>query len=76
MNTRLGDGFTPINSGHMEAVKYDSMEKRLTVRFANGSEYHVYGFSPEHYDAFMSAPSQGAHYHSEIKNNFDVKRVK
>ena len=75
MSTHRFDGFTPISSGHLDA-KYDSHEKKMIVRFQNGSVYHVHGVLPEDYEAFMSAPSQGEHYHSTIKSNFHVERVK
>ena len=37
MNTRLGDGFTPVNSGHMEAVTIrfngEAFDRALRQRF-------------------------------------------
>jgi hypothetical protein len=68
--------FTPVQSGHLDAVHYDSMGKRLTVRFQNGAEYHVHNVSPEDYQDFMSAPSPGQHYHSVLKKNFKITRAK
>ena len=76
MQTTNKDGFTSVSSGHLDAVKYDSMARQMTVRFQNGYHYAVHDVSPEDYDAFISAPSQGAHYHQVLKSNFRIERVK
>ena len=70
------DGFTPLDSGHLNGAKYDSMERKLTIRFKNGYHYDVHGVSPEDHRAFMDAPSPGEHYHRFIKDNFHIERVK
>jgi hypothetical protein len=70
------DGFEPISSGHLDGVKYDSMEKKMVVRFTNGYQYAVHGVTPEHYQEFVKAPSQGEHFHAVIKPNFHIERVK
>jgi hypothetical protein len=68
--------FTPIDSDHIAGAYYDSMERRATIKFKNGSVYHVHGMLPDDYQAFMDAPSQGRHFHSIIKDNYHVERVK
>jgi hypothetical protein len=70
------DGFTSINSGHLDGVKYDSFERKLTVRFQNGYEYDVHDVLPKDHEAFMAAASQGEHYHQVIKPNFHITRSK
>ena len=70
------DGFTPILSNHIDGAKYDSGSKVMTLRFVNGYVYSVRGVEPKHYEDFMKAPSQGDHFHREIKNNFHIERVK
>jgi hypothetical protein len=70
------DGFTSIESGHLDGWKYNSMEHKLTVRFKNGYQYTAFGVGPEDHQEFMSAPSQGEHWHRVIKNGFHVERVR
>ena len=70
------DGFTAVDSSHISGVKYDSFERRMTVKFRNGAVYHVHSVMPDEYEALMSAPSQGAHYHAHIKNRFFVEQIK
>lgn len=70
------EGFTPISSDHIDGAKYNSLEHRMTVRFSNGYVYDVHGMSPEGYRRFMAAPSKGQHYHTYIKDNYHVERVK
>lgn len=70
------EDFTPLSSGHLDGARYNAMDRVMHVRFQNGYTYAAHGVSPEDYEAFMSAPSQGQHYHSVIKQNFHVERVK
>jgi hypothetical protein len=70
------DGFTPIDSGHIAGAKYDSFAHQATIKFKNGYHYAVTGLTPEEYQAFLDAPSQGEHFHNTIKNRFQVERVK
>ena len=76
MSAHKIDGFTPISSGHIDGAKYNSMDRKMTVRFQNGYHYTVHGFSPEDYQDFMNAPSQGSQWHAVIKKNFHIERVK
>ena len=68
--------FIEHNSGHIHSSKYDSFARTMTLRFQNGYEYEVSGMHPKDYERFLNAPSQGNHFHSEIKNTFAVERVK
>ena len=76
MSAHRFEDFTPISSGHLDGVKYNSAERRMTVRFQNGYHYNVHGVSLEDYQAFLDAPSQGEHYHQIIKENYRIDRVK
>jgi hypothetical protein len=70
------DGFTKISSGHIDGCKYSSADRKLTIRFQNGYHYVAHGISPEAYQAFIDAPSQGEHYHANIKDQYHIERVK
>ena len=70
------DGFTPLDSGHLDAAKYDSLNCRLTIRFRNRYVYDVHGVSPEGHQAFMDSSSPGEHFHQVLKDNYHVTRVK
>lgn len=70
------EGFTPISSAHMDGVKYDSLERKMHIRYQNGYVYTVHGVSQEAYQEFMDAPSQGEHFHANIKDQYHVERVK
>jgi len=71
------EGFTPVtDSTHMDGYKYDPVGKKLTVRFKNGYVYEASGVSSETHQAFVSAPSQGTHWHWVIKDNHNITRVK
>lgn len=70
------DNIKPVDSGHMDGVGYNSMDRVMTVRYKNGYEYHVHGVPPEEHRAMMDAPSQGEYYHAFIKGRYHVERVK
>ena len=76
MSAHRFDGFTPISSGHIDGAKYSPMDRKITVRFQNGYQYDVHGASPAAWAEFMSAPSQGEHYHTIFKEGYHVERVK
>ena len=72
----MQEHFTPIDSGHMDGARYNSMDRVLTLKYKNGYEYHVHGVPPEEHRAMMDAPSQGEYYHAFIKGRYHVERVK
>lgn len=76
MSSHRFDGFTKISSDHLDGAKYDSKDRKMTVRFQNGYQYIVHNISPEDHQAFMDAPSQGEHYHKHIIKNYHIERVK
>jgi hypothetical protein len=72
----LGDGFTPHESGHIDGSKYDPVSRKMTIRFQNGYEYVAHGVPQQTYQDFLDASSQGEHYHSVIKLQHHIERVK
>ena len=68
--------FTPIDSDHIAGAYHDSMENKATIKFKNGYQYHVHGMSPEAYQEFLDADSQGEHFHSHIKGQYHIERVR
>jgi KTSC domain len=76
MSTHRFDGFTKIDSDHMDGVRYDPLNRKMTVRYKNGYIYEVHGVESETYQEFLDAPSQGEHYHAFIKNQHRVERVR
>lgn len=76
MTAHRFDGLTKIDSGHMDGVKYDSVQRQMMVRYKNGYTYLVHGISADAYQAFLAAPSQGEHWHANIKDQYHVERVR
>ena len=70
------EGFTKIDSGHLSGAKYDSLHRKMTVRFSNGYIYEVHGISADSYQQFLNAPSHGEHYHNNIKDNYHIERIR
>lgn len=70
------EDFTPIDSGHIDGARYNSVDRKVSVRFKNGYVYEVQNVHPEDYQAFLDAPSQGEHYHQIFKGQYQIERVK
>ena len=72
------DGFTEVGSqsSHVTAAKYDSFDRKLTIRFRNGSEYTYHGVTPQDHQNFMDASSHGEHFHRFIKDQYPSEQVK
>ena len=70
------DGFTKLESGHLDGCKYDSHQRQMTVRFSNGYVYLVHGMSADSYQQFLNASSHGEHYHNNIKDNYHIERIR
>lgn len=76
MSAHRFDGFERLRSEHMDGAKFDAGQRKMTVRFKNGYEYVVHGISADSYRAFLDAPSQGEHYHANIRDHYHIERVR
>ena len=60
-----------VDSSMFKAVGYDSARSVLGVLFLDsGKRYYYVGFSPDEYDAFISADSLGSYYNEYIKAHY------
>ena len=65
----------PVQSSNIEAVGHDPHSKTLTVKFKNGGTYEYSGVDANEYNAFMSARSKGAYFHTEIRRRFTGRKT-
>ena len=59
----------PVKSSNIAAIGYDSMDKKLVVKFHNGSVYEYEPVQPETHLALINADSIGGYFAKNIKNN-------
>lgn len=65
---------TPVVSAAIRSIGHEG--NVLEVEMANGSLYHVTGFTPEDHAAFLAAPSLGRHFSTHIKQGgFAITKV-
>lgn len=76
MTSHRFDGFTKLDSAHLDGVKYNAADRKMTVRFSNGYQYIVHGVPPEEHKAFLEASSHGEHYHKFIRDRYHVERIR
>ena len=62
-----------IVSSNISAAGYDNGTMR--VRFSNGTEYDYKGVSPQMFDGFITAKSQGKFYNTVIRPKFKGVKV-
>lgn len=63
----------PVTSSQIKSVGYDAATQTLELEFVHGgSVYQYQPFSPDAYQALMSAPSIGSHFLKQIKPRPDL----
>ena len=62
-----------ITSSNITAAGYDNGTMR--VQFSNGTQYDYKGVSPQMFDGFVTATSQGRFFHKLIKPKFTGTKV-
>jgi len=66
---------------NMAAVKSSNISKAgyengtMRIQFSNGTQYDYKGVSPQIFDDFISAKSQGRYYHTVIRARFTGTKV-
>jgi len=65
----------PVDSTAIHSVGYDPALKTLRVKFHSGATYDYSGVPVETHQAFMSAPSLGAHLARHVKGVHQHTRV-
>lgn len=65
----------PVKSSNIEAVGYDPADKTMRVRFKGGAVYSHAGVDAADHRRFVTADSQGKHYHAHIKGRYPTQKV-
>jgi len=65
--------FEKIDSSLIKQVKYDAAAQELTIEMTTDKSYVYENIPQDIYKAFMSAPSKGKFYNSNIKGTFKSK---
>lgn len=74
-STILPMTLTPTRS-QLHGYAYDAGTQTLALEFNSNhaqKTYHYPGFTPEQFDAFKKADSQGSFFYAHIKNQWDGK---
>ena len=62
----------PVKSSNIDAVGHNASDRRLTVKFKNGTQHTYDNVSREDYDALVNAKSVGSHFAQHIRNRGGV----
>jgi hypothetical protein len=66
------------DSSQLHGYAYDPKTQTLALEFNSNHKtqtYHYPGFTPEQFEAFKTAESQGSHFYKFIKKQWDGKFV-
>ena len=66
----------PVNSSNIKSVGYDPARKILEIEFRSGSVYRYWNLPQEIYRTLVSAPSIGAFFWQNIRDNEQYPREK
>ncbi len=65
-----------VTSSDIDAVAYDSIGKRLRIRFRSGAIYEYDGVPPVVYDEFLTARSKGGYFSEYVRPEYPYRRVR
>lgn len=68
--------FVETDSTVVDALKYESDSKTLTVRLVDGSETKYRDVPSETYRSFLAAPMKGGYYRTHIQREFEAEPLK
>lgn len=66
---------TPIHSGKLRAIGYDSRQRLLQVQFDDGTTLQYSGVGEDAWRRLSSAGSAWSFYRDNIEEEFSAKRV-
>jgi len=58
-----------VKSSNLSKVGYDEEQQLLVVEFHSGASWKYSDVTRTEYDALMSAPSIGSHFHTHIRSS-------
>lgn len=70
----MGIDHQPLQSSMLTSGGHDG-ESKAEVRFANGKLYTIHDITPEDFQVFVDAESQGKHFNQHIKPHYRVELV-
>lgn len=66
----------PVQSSWITDLIYNRPNKILTMRLSNGKTYSVFGISRRIFEKWTQAASKGRYFQNNIRNIYQVKRIK
>lgn len=73
--SETGMKWYPVSSSNVSEVGYNLLERKLGVRFTNGSEYEYYDVDEPTFFALRDATSVGKYLNAGIKGRYAFERV-
>jgi len=64
-----------VVSSNIKSIGYDPQSQILEIEFSDGGVYDYHGVLPATYQDFLKSESYGKFFHTNIKKNFEFKRV-
>jgi len=66
----------PVESSWIVDLRFSRPSKTLTMRLSNGREFRIPGMTRTTFERWTNAPSKGRFFHTNIKDRYQVNRIK
>lgn len=65
-----------VQSSWIVDISYNRPNRVLTMRLSNGKAFSIPGITRSQFERWTAAPSKGRYFHDQIKNNYQITRIK
>lgn len=65
-----------VSSSNLNSIGFDSDNKILEIEFNNGRIYQYSNVSKTEFGKLMKALSKGTYFNSNIKDNYNCRRIR
>ncbi len=65
-----------VESSWISNLTYNRPNRVLTMRISNGRIYSIPGITRKGFEGWAHSPSKGRYFHHNIKDNYQVSRIR
>jgi len=66
----------PVESAWISDLVYNRPNRTLTMRLSNGKTFSIPNITRTMFDRWFNSPSKGRFFHDQIRDNYQVNRLK
>lgn len=66
----------PVQSSWITDLLYNRVNKTLTMRLSNGRSFSIPGMTRSMFEKWIKSPSKGRFYHDQIRDRYQITRIR